>query len=51
MKGRLENCHILSFVSVGVITEDFGSCGDRLSDARADIYQIFADALTGEATS
>lgn len=48
---RLENCHILSFVSVGVITEDFSSCGDRLSDARADMYQIFADALTGEATS
>lgn len=34
-----------------VITEDFDWCEERLSDERADIYQIFADALTSEATS
>ena len=34
-----------------MITEDCGWCGERLSDERVDIYQIFADALTTKATS
>lgn len=49
----LKNGDILDFLCVEFpeIREDFSQCGDRLGNKRADIYQIFADALTSEATS